>query len=359
MQAIELFSCAGGMAEGFRRAGIEFSMAFDRDPDACASYAANLGCEPVQVDIHDLAHLARYGWTPGPLDLLVADPPCTPYSQAGKRRGFDDERDGLVATRDLILFWRPRAYLIGNVPGLDDARFLPELRELLAPLADVGYCVADYANLDAANHGVPQRRRRPFWFGHRGGPCLRWPRPTHGDPRALATGQLFEAERLAPWISVREALAVLPTAMWGQPLHEYRVHKRHRPSHPDEPSHTMTSQQRSVGAGVIEWPWDRPSTTVCCRPEIPPPGHHGNTGYQSGPDAIRLSERAAAVLQGFEPSWTFCGKSQRARWRQIGQAMPPALAQAVAGSIRAWFAAQGRNPAPRPRPAAQAEEMVA
>ena len=51
------------------------------------------------------------------------------------------------------------------------------------------------------------------------------------------------------------------------------------------------------------------------------------------PDAIILSERAAAILQGFPESWAFCGDTKKARWSQIGQAMPPALAEAVARAI--------------------------
>ena len=338
MRAIELFSCAGGMAEGFRRAGIEFATAYDRDPNACASYAHNLGRAPVQADIHDLLRAAQRQRVPYPLDLVVADPPCTPWSRGGKREGLADPRDCLEVTRDLILAWRPRAYLIGNVPGLDDARHLPTMRALLAPLARAGYCVADFARLDAADYGVPQHRVRPFWFGHLGGPCIAWPRPTHGDPRELASGCLFASERLAPWVTCRQALSVLPPHEWGEPLYRYRAHKKHRPSRPDEPSHTITSEQRSVGGGVLEWPWDRPATTIGCDPRIAPPGHHGGTGYHSSPNAIRLSERAAVVLQGFPSDWVFVGRSKRARWRQIGQAMPPALAAAVAGSIRDWFA---------------------
>ncbi len=51
------------------------------------------------------------------------------------------------------------------------------------------------------------------------------------------------------------------------------------------------------------------------------------------PDAVLLSERAAAILQGFPHGWVFAGETKKARWSQIGQAMPPALAEAVARAI--------------------------
>lgn len=85
---------------------------------------------------------------------------------------------------------------------------------------------------------------------------------------------------------------------------------------------------------MLEWPWSRPSTTVTSRPGLPPPGHHDeNFAIMSLPDAIILSELAATVLQGFPESWVFAGDTKKARWSQIGQAMPPGLAEAVARSV--------------------------
>ena len=166
---LELFSCSGGMAEGLRRAGLVVDMAFDFDSDACDSYETNLGHRPVQIDVRDLVRMARAGWSPGPIDLLVADPPCTPWSRAGKRRGTDDERDMIEDTVELVRLLRPRAYLIANVPGLDDGPNWPTVQRTIGSLSRDGYCVADFVRLDAADFGVPQHRIRPFWYGHRGG----------------------------------------------------------------------------------------------------------------------------------------------------------------------------------------------
>lgn len=335
MRARELFGCAGGMAEGFRRAGIEFELSFDRDPDACASYARNLGHEPLCVDVHELLPAEQ---PMPPLDLLVADPPCTPWSRAGNRRGLDDPRDCLVATRDLILAWRPRAYLIGNIPGLDDASNLSVLRDLFAPLATAGYCVADFVRLDAADFGVPQRRVRPFWFGHRGGSCLTWPTPTHCNPALLAP-VLFSAAARLPWVSCREALGHLPADEIGELVTHLRMNPRHPPCRGGEPARTQTARAAGghAGAQLLEWPWDRPATTVMEDARLATPGHHARSG-QFGIGSVRkLSERARAVLQGFPEHWEFVGRTQRSRAGQIGMAMPPPLAHAVATSIRQWF----------------------
>lgn len=476
MNAIELFGCSGGMAEGFRRAGIAFAHVFDWDPDACASYTANIGHKPVQMDVRDLVRMAAAGWSPGPVELLVADPPCTPWSKAGKRRGLDDERDMLRETCELIRHLRPAHFLIGNVPGLDEGPGLKALRSTIGSLARHGYCI-DSARLDAAAYGVPQHRLRPFWFGHLDGDCIRWPEPTHGDPAECGHPHLPGVAPLRPWVTCREALAHLPLEEVGRPVklrrrgcsspqhgsvperparvvgtsnlsdgnallmsepardrREHRhpgkkprassadapagvvttrqngdgnvlilpehtlhghdhdadkpartvtgatrghqamlVNQRHEPNDMDAPSRTITAKVRGnggqalrlpamsdlpqghrvgdpdrpaptlsakpgrsgVGESMLSWPWDRPGTTVTGGASLAPPGHHDESfALLSQPGAIVLSEKAAAILQGFPTGWAFVGKTKRSRWAQLGMAMPPPFAEAVARSVR-------------------------
>jgi len=423
--AIELFPCSGGMAEGFRRAGVVFDLAFDKDPDACDSYEVNHGHRPIEMDVRDLLRMVREGWTPrGPVDLLVADPPCTPWSRAGKRLGIEDGRDMLADTCELIQRLKPHAYLIGNVPGLQDATQWHHVQKFIGGLGAFGYCVADYVSLDAADYGVPQHRVRPFWFGHFAGPCIRWPDRTHAPIARTATFPGMPA--LAPWVTCRDALGHLTGDDLGRPVRiRWKSDGDHRPSDADEPAKTLAAHDHSDGAvlsmrrgGVngrknggddtrcsstdapartvvananrkggaimltpnakhpinspdlpsktvtskgdcrgaqgscaMEWPWERPATTVMADERLPPPGHHdpdwkdkdGNR-QRSAPNAVILSERAAAILQGFPESWRFCGKTKGSRSSQLGQAMPPPLAEAVARSV----VAQLKDCRPRP-----------
>ena len=352
MRILELFCCSGGLSEGFRRAGIPVTTAIDRDQDACDSYERNLGHRPIRMDVRDFARMLRDGWRPHPpIDLIVADPPCTPWSRAGKRAGLADPNDCLRVTVEIIRWLVPRAYLIGNVPRLQDEPNWWVVQDTVGRLVEVGYCVRDFTAIDAADLGVPQRRIRPWWFGHRGWPCLTWPARTHADPaefgmldRPLAG---MEAEQLRPWVTCRQALGHLPADQIGRPIGA-PLRGRSRNPHPeslcDRPARTLCVsdvKRGTMGAGVMavrDWPWDRPSTTVLADERIPPPGHHeGNTYLSRG---IKLSERAATILQGFPEAWTFCGTSKRARWAQIGMATPPPMAEAIARSVRAWFKAQ-------------------
>lgn len=410
---IELFPCSGGMAEGFRRAGITFDMAFDKDPNAVESYAHNHGHRPIQMDVNDLHRMVVSGWRPnangGGLDLLVADPPCTPWSRAGKRQGLEDVRDCLRVTADLIELLRPTAYLIGNVPGLQDSTSWHVVQDVIGGLAKHGYCVADYVSLDAADYGVPQHRIRPFWFGHLTGPCIRWPAPTHGAPTdQLAIG----SHGLKPWVTCRDALSHVPLAELGRPVRmtirptgqdgrkndgdvsrcssadkpastvvskdtrkggailvrDSNNTRKANPSTPDAPAMTITRNDMGEGATLLtqhakhpvnrgsipsyavttkgdgrgaqgacalEWPWDRPATTIRGDERLGAAGHHDPKipNSQHGPNAIILSERAAAILQGFPEDWVFSGDTKKARWSQLGQAMPPPLAEAVARAV--------------------------
>jgi site-specific DNA-cytosine methylase len=478
---LELFSCSGGFAMGCRRAGIEFDIAVDMDPDHCDSYERNLGHRPLQMDVRELLRLVVAGDLELDVDLLVADPPCTPWSRAGKRLGTEDERDMLGVTCDLIRALRPRRYLLGNVPGLDDGVNLPIVQRTIGALREVGYCTLDYARLDAADFGVPQHRIRPFWFGHRSGPCIVWPAPTHGDPLVVAAQHAqvglagIGAAPLIPWVTCRQALGHLEGDDLGRPVrmrkrndngkqkgsvadrparvvgtsnlsdgnvltydqhhppmfvdepgntvragsgggatramslrsrHDQPVHTsdadapartlttqcrvaghastvtfnpRHAPATLDAPAPTVAAKQRGqsgqvltlaatsrrkrggstqgpqstrtmdpdrpattvqaredrkgTGSPVLDWPWTRPATTIQRDDRIAPPGHHGEWSIMSQPDAVILSERAAAILQGFPDTWVFSGKTKKVRWSQLGQAMPPGLAEAVARSV--------------------------
>lgn len=244
MRAAEFFGCAGGMAEGFRRAGIIFALSFDFSADACRSYAANLGHAPVQMDVRDVLRLKRSGVSFGRLDLIVADPPCTPWSRAGKRQGLEDEADMLLETCELIAELRPTCWLIGNVPGLDDSTNADAVAQTIGKLSRL-YDV-DYAKLNASSYGVPQHRVRPFWFGRpRGSEPIRWPATTHGAPGNLA----IPGAELKPWVTCRDALSHLPLEQLGRPVRvKWKRDTDHKTATPDAPAPTATRNTHGDGA---------------------------------------------------------------------------------------------------------------
>lgn len=276
---VEFFSCAGGMAAGFRAAGIEFDIAVDFAPDHCDSYERNIGHRPIAMDVRDTLRLVRAGHLRWDVDLLVADPPCTPWSRAGKRLGTADERDMLEVTCDLIAALRPRRYVIGNIPGLDDNVNLPIVQRVIGGLSRHGYCTADFARLDAADYSVPQHRVRPFWFGHLTGPCIRWPAPTHCDPLALCSHALPGIEPLKPWVTCRQALGHLAPDELGRAVKMRRRndHGAQKGSVADRPARTVGTSNLSDGNVITTSSKhraldpDEPSTTITAG------GDHGHS----------------------------------------------------------------------------------
>lgn len=251
---VELFGCSGGMALGFRRAGVEFDLVIDADPYAVASYEANLGHRPMQTDVRDFLGSLRDGWRPAEeVRLLVADPPCTPWSRAGKRKGQADERDMLATTMEVIELLLPDCWMIANVPGLDDSSHWdsvvkPVIGETAARL---GYCV-DYASLNAANYGVPQTRVRPFWFAHKvGTPCVRWPPPTHADPAKMTTLPLPGIDPLKPWRTCRDALKHLPLEELGIPVRLRWRNPDARASRIDKPARTQLGSRPGIQSPAL------------------------------------------------------------------------------------------------------------
>jgi site-specific DNA-cytosine methylase len=256
---IECFACAGGMSEGFRRAGLPVSIAFDYSADACDSHERNLGQRPIQMDVRDLLRMVQAGWRPleGMIDLAIFDPPCTPWSRAGKRAGVHDERDMIEDTIDLIGLLRPRAWLIANVPGLDDGPNLETVQRTIGSLSKLGYCI-DFARLNASSYGVPQHRIRPWWYGHdMRTPHVVWPAPTHCDPADLHTVALPGVDALKPWVTCRQALQHLPAKDLGSPVRlRWRgANGKQVASIPDRPARVVGTSNLSDG-NVLAHPDD-------------------------------------------------------------------------------------------------------
>lgn len=294
MKAIELFAGAGGAALGLEAAGIEHAALCEWNPDACATLrAAGLG-PVVESDVRDLDAIAAAAGES--CDLLWSSFPCQAWSSVGKKRGARDDRNGWPWTVNAIDRFGPRWFIGENVRGLlnhrggcvygggtldlfggDPARDCPRcyfdrviLRQLRKRFDCVGYWL-----LDAADYGVPQHRRRVILWA---GPApLDKPVATHGQGRALA------------WVSMP--------------------------------------------------PLDRPSPAVLCS-EVKGSGPGANPDkMQRASDALylatgrrRLTVEECARLQDFPDAHPWQG-NQTARYRQIGNAVPPTLARVVADAL--------------------------
>lgn len=181
--AVDLFCGAGGLSEGFRRAGFEVVLAVDREPRMLAAYRANHpGTRVWERDVLtiDPAELPD-------ADVVIGSPPCQPFSVANAKRNPEEGMPLVDWMLGAVRAKKPRFWVMENVPPI--AKHLPKW----IPAVRV---------LNAADYGVPQTRRRCF------AGCYPVPPPTHCGGRGFQA--TIGGGALKPWVTVREAIGDLP-----------------------------------------------------------------------------------------------------------------------------------------------------
>lgn len=164
---IDLFSGAGGIAEGFRLEGFRSVAASDIDPDACATFARNFpDATVVHGDLRSRAVKAAILNAGANADVVVGGPPCQAFSQVrNHKRLIDDPRNSLYKEFvHIVGRVLPSAFLMENVTGIDQMGFREQIASDLE--LDGEYLVLPQV-IDAADVGVPQTRKRLIFVGVR------------------------------------------------------------------------------------------------------------------------------------------------------------------------------------------------
>lgn len=194
--AIDLFAGAGGFSLGVEQAGFDVAIAVENDPVHAAVHTFNFPQTRVLcADIATLEADRIRALLEGEIDLLVAGPPCQGFSIAGKHNLKDDRNSLVFHFCRLVGELRPRYFVMENVPGLMQGNNKMLLRRLKHELRALGYRMTEPVRvLNAAEFGIPQERSRLFLLGARSGEkILAYP-----QPQARAN------------VSVRDAIADLP-----------------------------------------------------------------------------------------------------------------------------------------------------
>lgn len=317
MLSIELFGGAGLAASGLEEAGCEHVAIVEMDPTACESLRANFPhAEIIERDAGRVDYRRFVG-----VDLLWASPPCQPYSKAGKGLGADDPRDGWPATLRAIEQCSPRWVIIENVDGVPADQWC-------ADLVALGYNCTDYRLLNAVNFGVPQHRRRVFIIA--GPDAIDWPAETHRKPSKQV--DIFDTRR--PWVSSREALglglycfATDPRCDPG-PAAQRRIRDLS-----DRPSVCLGAYDRGINQGGQPWTV-APSPTISTADGQGVGGQRGRAALEKQIGRRKLTVAECRTLQGVHSSHILCGNT-RAQYRQIGNGVPPIMAQLLAEAVLA------------------------
>jgi DNA (cytosine-5)-methyltransferase 1 len=308
LTSVEVCAGAGGQALGLQLAGFKHLACVEVDKHACATLRHNRRDWPILEE--DLR-----GWCPpkamAGVSLLTGGVPCPPFSRAGKQLGRDDDRDLFPEMIRLIQVLTPEAVMIENVRGLLGATFGSYRRELLSVFEGLGYTACGdgptgWQLLNAADFGIPQARRRAILVLLRPAAAEQFEWPT--DEIAVPTvGELLRPlmaeggwEKSDDWAA--KAQGISPALVGGS--------KKHGGADLG-PTRAKTAWRRLGvdGNGLADAP--------------PKPGFDG---------LPRLTVPMAAALQGFPADWHFSG-GKTAAYRQIGNAFPPPVAQAVGESI--------------------------
>lgn len=304
---LEICAGAGGQSLGLEGAGFDHALAVDNDADACETLRLNRPNWSVLES--DVATVNGYNYVG--VDLLAGGVPCPPFSIAGRQLGPADERDLFPEALRLAREIRPRAIMLENVRGLASERFSGYRRHLYAKLTQLGYEPMGRL-MHASDFGVPQLRPRFIIVALRPEDASRfsWPAPR---PIALTVGEvLFDMMASRNWTGATawasRANRIAPTIVGGSKKH----------GGPD------------LGPSRARREWLALGVEGRSIAELPPAPDFPRDGLP------RLTVGMVARIQGFPDAWKFSGR-KTAAYRQVGNAFPPPVAEAVGRQIISAF----------------------
>jgi DNA (cytosine-5)-methyltransferase 1 len=314
LTCLEICAGAGGQSRGLELAGFAHAAALEIDRDATETLRLNRPeWHVIEGDVRDLDGAAYHG-----IDLIAGGVPCPPFSVAGNQLGADDERDLFPEALRLVREAGPAAVMLENVKGLAERKFSDYRQQVVDELEGLGYEI-HWQVLNACEFDVPQLRPRFVLVAikRRYAAHFQWPNP--------ASTPLTVGDALLPFMAAngwkgakawaKRANSVAPTIVGGSRKH----------GGPD------------LGPTRARAEWLRLGVEGRTIAEDAPPS-------DAPEDHIpRLTCEMVARVQGFDADWIFSGR-KTAKYRQIGNAFPPPVAQAIGTQIKAALDAARAKP---------------
>jgi len=338
---VDLFSGAGGMTLGFTQAGFKPLLAVEKEADFAATYAENFG---PHVIAEDIATIVDRGGLGVKADVVIGGPPCQGFSNLTGNKANDPRRSLWRFYIDAVESTECQVFVVENVRNLITA---PEGQAILKCAKQLGFHTAAGVLL-ASDFGVPQNRRRAIILGSRLGP-IALPAPHAGPKRTVR-----EALRGVPLEPTHKELTAQPAT--GPQLHIARTPtevslRRYKLIPPGgnrfdlqrlAPELTPGCWIRKTEGGTDLFGrlhWDEPARcTIRCEFYKPEKGR-----YLHPSEHRPITHWEAARLQTFPDDFRWCGTKIRIAV-QIGNAVPPVFAQALAEHVREHLREHGVRP---------------
>lgn len=346
MEAISLFSGAGGMDIGFHQAGFNTVLACEMNRDACATFRMNNLGPMHEGDVRAVLPSLRAGQA----KLVFGGPPCQGISVAGKMDPRDP-RSGLIDSfLDAVEAVEPTAFVMENVDALlSVAKWRPRLQSIRDRAGHMGFgfhCLV----LNAADFGVPQARKRFFGIGLTGVSDEELEASLTASLDRLRTGPVPAStvfERLGPQGSDRNPATSRAAITFSKnPVMRRTAYAgmlfngAGRPIDPSRPAPTMTASAGGNKTHIVDEEQVFGSGAAFCESYHRHLADGGASGALTLPSTLRrLTITESAAFQGFPEGFSFAGRNSSV-YRQIGNAVPVGLAKAVATAVAEAMASQ-------------------
>lgn len=309
LSSVEICAGAGGQALGLERSGFNHRAVVEIDPHAAETLRLNR--PQWNVFEEDILEFQIDPFSED-LDLLAGGVPCPPFSIAGKQLGADDDRDLFPRAIELTEIAAPKAVMLENVKGLAQPRFAAYRYELIAAFEDLGYTVF-WELLTASEFGVPQLRPRFILVAlkHEYAEFFAWPEPKNHITTVGEALRELMAENGWPGAETwsKNANAIAPTIVGGSKKH----------GGPDLGPSRAREAWKKLGVKGTSIAEEAPG------PDFP---------TDNRIEMPRLTVKMGAAIQGFPSTWKWAG-GKTAAWKQVGNAFPPPVAEAVGNCIAA------------------------
>jgi DNA (cytosine-5)-methyltransferase 1 len=338
VKAISLFSGMGGLDLGMKKAGIKILVHIDRNPFCIETLKKNWKKDMVlHEDISKLSSekiLKTCGVKKSDIDLVVGGPSCQPFSRSneGKRKGTKDARGLMIFEFERIVREiKPKAFIMENVMGLLSSNKGKDFKKLLNFYKKLNYNVF-YKVLNAAEYGVPQKRKRLFLVGFREKKDFKFPNITHG-----------KGDGIKPLVTSRDAIGDLDEKI----IHDSNKTIGGKYGHlinkiPPGKNYIFYTKAGGCKNPLFKdiskfWTFllklnpHEPSTTIQAQPWNSVGPFHWNNR--------RLNLREIKRIQGIPDNYFVSGERGgedeygSPAWMQIGDAVPPKLAEVVAKQV--------------------------